>query len=147
MNIVKISKDNHLFFVTFLAFEMCDERFTSSALQSFSEISQVGMEGSKFSGYLRIDSSDVKNYCSQESFSEELRSGIFNKVVMKIPNSISGDLNEIMEIKLGIYLFSFSITQYERDSAHNFEMIEDLNIIPNEEKIGRLVDLKIKVIE
>jgi hypothetical protein len=82
---------------------------------------------------------------------------------MKIPDSITGDLNENVYITEGSFKFKFKIIKYERDGNHSFEvftiakhgpehdcnpeLIEELSSIPEDEELGRYVDLKITFVK
>ena len=58
-----------------------------------------------------------------------------------------GDLADQCTLKKGGYKFSFHIKNYERDSAHNFEIIssDELDNILEDEELGRVVYLTITI--
>ena len=139
----KIAKENHAFFFIAVGMAMCKSNFVSAVLDSFYEPALYGIENSMNSGYVRIDSTDIEKF--QAGFIDAVRAGILGKVAREVPYSVRGELNTEAEVIHGIYKFSFRVSQYERDGEHNFEIVEDLTFLPNDEKIGRLVELKITI--
>ena len=96
-------------------------------------------------GYIRVDSTAIgKEFL--HGFINAVQEGLIGEIVKNIPHSVLGELNEKTEVIQGIYRFSFKISGYERDSEHSFEVVDDPIILPENERIGRVVDLKITVI-
>jgi len=147
MDTDQISRNNHSFYYGCVGLEMCEGLFIEAVLQSFDEPALYSIENENYAGYVNIDSTDIKNRCTHGSFMDAIRNGIISRVGMKIPRSITGDLNTEVEIIEGIYKFAFHISKYERDAAHRFEEITDPSSLPDDEQLGRFVDLKITIAE
>lgn len=155
MDANKIAKDNHMFYYVAVGQRMCDGDFTSATQESFFEPAQCSIEGDNFSGYIRIDSTNIIKPDSKGSERESLRKsfmsavhqGICGSVAMRIPRSITGEMNTEAVVTHGIYKFSFKISKYERDSDHDFEEVKDPLPLPDGERLGRFVDLKITIVQ
>jgi hypothetical protein len=126
---------------------MCTEKFIDVVLDSFDEYAQYGVPEGNYSGYIRIDSTEIKKDCSHRSFADAVRAGIMWDVARSIPRAKLGEMNTETEVILGIYKFQFKIVQYERDSDHNFELVDDPTTLPDDEHLGRVVDLKITLVQ
>lgn len=149
MKLDKIARDNHAFFFAAVGMALCSPSAKEALLQSLygDGLMQYGIEQGEQSGYLRIDSTDIINQCSHGSLAERVREGVLAKVAMKIPyGGIVGDLNDKAEVIQGSYKFSFQIAQYERDRDHEFEMVDDPSLLPDDEQLGRLVEMKITIV-
>ena len=140
----KLAKENHAFFFTAVGMAMCKSNFVSAVLDSFYEPALYGIEGPINSGYVRVDSTDIKSKF-QAGFVDAVHAGILGKIARDVPYSVRGELNTEAEVIHGIYKFSFRVSQYERDGEHNFEIVDDPTFLPNDERIGRLVELKITI--
>ncbi len=147
MDMNQVAKDNHAFYYCAVGLEMCSELFAQAVYYSFDEPTLYGITGGNQPGYINVDSTDIKNMCTHGSFKDAVRDGILNKVANKIPNSITGILNTKVLIIEDIYRFSFCITKYERNREYGFEIVEDPSSLPTNEQLGRLVNLKITIIE
>ena len=133
----KIAKENHAFFFIAVGMAMCKSNFVSAVLDSFYEPALYGIENSMNSGYVRIDSTNIISKF-QAGFIDAVRAGILGKVARDVPYSVRGELNTEAEVIHGIYKFSFRVSQYERDGEHNFEIVDDQTLLPDDERIGRL---------
>ena len=144
-----ISRDNATFFVVAVGMSLGMGYFAQAVLDSFREISQFPTDNAGYPGYIRIDSSAIRKEKEERwyEFVEKIRGGLLPKVSYGFSSvtDFKGDLAEQVLIKEGGYIFSFHIKQYERDVAHRFEIInpEDLDGIPEKEKLGRVVHLAI----
>lgn len=151
MEMDKVARDNHAFYYVTIGMVLCEERAKSVVLSSLYNregTAQLGIECGDRSGYLRVDSSDVVQQCSQGCLAEKIQSGILGKIARQISfGGIKGKLNDEAEAIHDSFKFIFKITEYERDSKHGFEKVEDLLTIPSNEKLGRLVVLKIMMTE
>ena len=145
MDANQVARDNHAFFYVAVGQSMCEEVFAVAILHSFDEPAQYGIESDNFSGYIRIDSTDIKKNCTHENFANAMRQGICGDVAMRIPRSLTGEMNTEVVVTHGIYKFSFKISKYERDSNHDFEEVEDPLSLPDGERLGRFVELKITI--
>ena len=146
MDMNKVARDNHAFFFAAVGMALCSPSAKEALLRSLYDNGsmQYGIEQGEQSGYLRIDSTDIISQCSHGSLAEKVHEGILGKVAMKIPyDGIKGELNEEAEVIQGIYKFSFKIIQYERDREHGFEMVDSPSSLPEDEQLGRLVEMKI----
>ena len=139
MNADQVARDNHTFYYVTVAMAMCDELFASAVIHSFDEPAQYGvMANGRFGGYIRVDSTDVKYRCSPK-----ILANLLDRLITKIPDAITGEMNTDVVIIDDYFKFSFKITKYERNGEHSFEMVEDPTPLPDEEQLGRFVDLKI----
>lgn len=147
MDTNQIARDNHAFFYVAVAGSLCDEVFAGAVLHSFDEPAQYGVEGDHFSGYIRIDGTDIKKNRTHGSFADAVRQGICGRVAMRIPRSITGEMNTEAVVTYGIYKFSFKISKYERDGDNDFAIVEDPLPLPDSEQLSRFVDLKITIVQ
>lgn len=163
MKKITIARDNHATFYVAVGMAMCQENFISAiddAQHYESCKSLFPFKSGDYGGYLEIDLNEIKSACYMagsllgiideiklnDAFHEcihGINSGLLFEVATRVPNSIRGELNELVEICAGIYKFAFKITKYERDNEHSFEIVEDLSSIPEDEKIERFIELKI----
>lgn len=145
----KVARDNVMFFVTVVGMSLGMEYFAQAVLDSSMEESQFPTDNIGSPGYIRIDSSVIKKKGDKywDEFANRIWSGFLKKVSYEFSSEtrFEGDLAEQVIIKNGGYTFSFHIKQYERDSAHGFEIIdpENLGNIPERERLGRVVYLAI----
>jgi|GEM_PF-1399001 len=147
MDMLQVAKDNHAFYFLAVGMAMCEDAFSKAVLESvFSEHKGLyAVEYATYSGYISIDTADIKKQYSQSALADAVRKGVFGDISMKIPYSVKGELNTDVEVTAGIFNFGFNISKYERDSEHNFEMVDDLSLLPEEERLGRFVSLKITI--
>jgi hypothetical protein len=149
-----IISGNQAFFCVAIGMAMFMDDFSSAVFQSFDEPVQYAIETREYSGYVFIDSTNIKNYCKDKKSAEEMRKSFANeinnrlikKIAYDLPYSIKGELADKAKITVGIYRFNFKISKYERDGAHRFEMIKDPSHLPDKERLGRLVRLNIAMI-
>lgn len=141
MDANQVARDNHAFYYVAVAMAMCDDLFASAVVNSFDEPAQYGvpMDG-RLGGYIRVNSIDIKHQCSPK-----ILANLLDRLVMKIPDAITGKMNTDVVLVDGYFKFSFKITKYERGGEHNFEMVDDPLPLPDGEQLGRFVDLKITI--
>lgn len=154
MKTEKVARDNAMFFVAVVGMSFGMEYFAQAVLDSSMEASQFPTDNVSSPGYIRIDSSAIRRNGDKrkgdklwDEFANRIRSGFLGKVSYEFSSAtkFEGDLAERVIIKNGGYTFSFHIKQYERDSAHGFEIIspKDLGDVPESERLGRVVYLTI----
>lgn len=144
-----VSRGNAMFFVVAVGMSLGTEFFAQAALNSSMEMSQFPTDNVGHPGYIRIDSSAIRNRgedCWYE-FVDKIRSGFLASVSYGFSSAteFEGDLAERVTLKKDDYIFSFHVQQYERDSDNGFAIIDpkDLANIPENEKLGRVVYLTI----
>jgi len=142
-----IEKNQGFYCVVIGYIEMLKPLFVEATIRSLFESVQYGVELKDYSGYILIDSTKIKGENSQDNFIKDIQEKILNQVAMKVPYAISGELATDAVVEMKGYKFEFKISKYERDQGHMFEPVDDLEMIPAEEKIGHFVDLKITLIE
>lgn len=144
-----VIQGNQGFFCVALGFSACTSHFKDAVFSSFHEKAQYPVEMGEYTGYIRIDCTDVKAKCSHGSFVEAVRSSLLDMVTVVVPSQIKGELADEAEVVMDGYKFNFKIVQYERDREHNWEIIEpsDLEDIPNKEKLGRVMELVVTIDE
>ena len=146
----KVARENHEFYYVAVAMSLCSTAFPDfgqavvHSLYDESGLAQFGVEFSHYSGYIRIDTSQIGE-CFREGLANEVWSGIFGRMACAIPSSISGEMNTEVVLREGIYRFTFKIAQYERDAEHGWEIIDDPIPLPDDEKLGRVVNLCITI--
>ncbi|HAV11696.1 MAG TPA: hypothetical protein DCX32_04135 [Candidatus Moranbacteria bacterium] len=147
----KIAHENGLFLILNVGMCLGMRRFAGEVLESFSEkMAQFPTDSAGAPGYIRVDSSAIKEkgYGSWDNFEEREMGGLFEKASYGFSSRtvFEGDLNEKIVIKRDGYEFLFHIREYERDSAHEFEIIkpEELDSVPEGEVLGRVAYLTIK---
>jgi hypothetical protein len=146
----KITRDNGLFFVVTVGMCLGLEYFAQAVLDSFTEDAQFSTDIVGAPGYIRVCSSSIRNNkwekC-RDDFVEKVKNGLLARLTYEFNSAIKveGDLAEKVVIWKDGYIFYFHIGQYERDADHGFEIIEpeDINSIPDDEKLGRVVYLTI----
>ncbi|MCK9378553.1 MAG: hypothetical protein M0P97_00200 [Candidatus Moranbacteria bacterium] len=138
MNTKIIARGNEAFFIANVAPKMFGVEFSQALLYGLRQSVLYGTEG----GYIRINGTSVGIY-GELAGKLRSRENVIAEVAMQIPKNVSGDLSDEIHITHCGHKFSFKITEYERDADHNFRPINDLSIIPDDEKIGRLVELTI----
>ena len=146
MDANRVARDNHAFYYVAVAMSMYEKNFATAVLNSFDEPALFGVEGGSYTGYIHIDSTDIKRNCSHGSFADEIRDGIISKVAMKIPQTIAGEMNTEVTVTQGIWKFSYKITKYERGSEHVFGPIDNPLSLPDGEMLGRFVELRITLV-
>lgn len=152
MNIEKVRRENDMFFLVAVGMSLGTEFFRQAVLESSLEMAQFPTENfsPRYPGYVRIDSSAIRKKGEKfwRKFVTKVRE---ERLLPKVSYGFSsqtefeGDLAEWVTLKEDGYVFSFHIKQYERDSTHMFEIInpEDLEGIPEDEKLGRVAYLEI----
>ncbi len=140
----EIIRGNQGFFCVAVGLTICNKDFPSAVLQSLSdEQVQYGIEMENYSGYILIDSTEIIREFSQRSFADEVQNGILRTLSYELTSRICGELADEAEVAIRGYKFKFKISRYERDMDHVFEVIDNPSRLPNGERIGRFVDLKI----
>jgi len=140
-----IASENHRFYFQVLALAIFDELFLKTVRDSFDEISRYEVKGEKCAGYINIDSADIDRNGLRERFIKLINMCLLGKVAVDISTEIGGELNTEVTIENNGFKFSFKITQYERNGEQGLELIEDPSGLPDDEKLGRVVELKITV--
>jgi len=144
-----VYRDNAMFFVVTVGISICMEYFAHAVFNSSREMAQFPTDNFGNSGYIRIDSSAIreKGESFWFEFVEKIKGGLFSRVSYRFSSItvFEGEFAEQVTLKENGYTFFFHIKQYERDSAHNFLIInsEDVFDIPEDEKLGRVVYLTI----
>ncbi len=152
MDTEKIGAGNLLFYTEAVVAYLSGPDFAQAAFKSLYEPVLCGMEAGAHCGYLHVDARQINRFCSSGSFADAIRKGLLHWIVRRIERlfQANGALNTEATIVDGIWKFDFRITRYERDSDHRFEVIEDaafLADVPDDERLGRYVELKISIIE
>ncbi|MBP9698052.1 MAG: hypothetical protein KBD65_02595 [Candidatus Moranbacteria bacterium] len=145
MDAMEIARDNHAFYYVVVPRHMGKRGFAEAVLESFDEPAQYGIEDRAYSGYIYIDATNVKVECSHGGFADDVAGGLLGRVALKLPRGATGGLNTDVTIVDGVWKFAFRITKYERDGAHGYEPVEDPLPLPDGEKLGRFIELKISV--
>jgi hypothetical protein len=149
MKTEKVARDNAMFFVVAVGMSLGIGYFTQAVLDSSMEESQFPTDSVGSPGYIRIDSSAIRKGGDKfwDEFVNKIRNGLLGRVSYEFSSAteFKGDFAEHVTIEKDDYTFSFHIKQYERDSAHGFEIIdpENLGNIPEGEQLGRVVCLTI----
>jgi hypothetical protein len=149
-----IISGNQAFFCVAIGMTMFLDDFASAVFRSFNETVQYGIEKGEYSGYIVIDSTNVRDdskdigfvEAARNIFAEDINNGLIKKIAYDLPYSIGGELADKAKVTSGIYKFSFKISKYERDGKHRFEMVKDPSHLPDKERLGRLVRLNIAII-
>ena len=145
-----VARDNVMFFVAVVGMSLGIEHFAMAVLESSIEVSEFLADSFGSPGYIIIDSSTVRKKDDNLwlEFVDKIRGGLLTKVSYGFSSAtkFEGDFSEKVTIKNDGYTFSFHIRQYERDSEHGFEIIdsENLDNVPEEEELGRVVYLTIE---
>jgi hypothetical protein len=148
--IEKIAHENGLFLILRVGMCMGMKYFAKVVFDSFNEMSQFPTDNVGAPGYINIDSSAIqkKGRGSWDEFEEKICEGLLEKASYGFSSrtEFEGDLNEKVTIKRDGYEFLFHIKEYERNSAHGFEIIkpEELGSVSEDEELGRVVYLTIK---
>ncbi len=145
MDAIQVARDNHAFYYVVVPWHVCKRQFAQAVLESFDEPAQYGIEDGAYSGYIYIDATNVKFECSHGSFADDVADGLLGRVALQFPCGATGGLNTDVTIVQGIWKFDFRITKYERDGPHGYEPVEDPLPLPDGEKLGRFIELKISV--
>jgi hypothetical protein len=116
--------------------------FRGAVLDGLWEESQYPFELNDCSGYIRMDFSPL---IGREEFRDAVNSGLLGKVALKIPHRPDGDLHERTIVESSPWRFTFTITQYERDGAHEWEMVDDPLPLPDDEVLGRLIVMSVEL--
>lgn len=146
----KIAYDNGLFYILAVGMSMGMGHFANAVLDSAFEMSQYPTDNEGKPGYIRIDSSAIRKGGEQVwfKFIDSVKQGLLPRVSYGFSSAteFEGDLSEKVTIKRDGYEFAFHIREYERSSAHDFEIIgpEKLEEIPEDEELGRVVYLIIR---
>lgn len=148
-----VARENATFFVVAVGMSLGTEYFARAVLDSSMEMAQFPTDNVGNPGYIRIDSSAIRKKKDDfwYEFTDKVMSGFLASVSYEFSSKtkFEGDLAEKVTLKKDEYKFSFHIKQYERDSAHGWEIVnpEDLQSIPDEEKLGRVAYLTIELDE
>ncbi|MEI6649850.1 MAG: hypothetical protein WCL23_00255 [Candidatus Moraniibacteriota bacterium] len=128
---------------------MIKDDFLSAVLRSITDPAQYGIEDDSFSGYILIDATDISKKGYRSDFINKVKGdvNICGQVSRKIAGSVTGDMNTDAEVTIDSYRFQFKITKYERDRDHEWVMVEDPLPLPEEEVLGRFVELTITYVE
>lgn len=148
-----IVTDNAYFFILVVGMTLGIDMFSQSILESYGDENSVlfptDIVNRTRLGYVKVDLSIVRN--SWPDFIEKIKGGLFSRASYEFSSAtkFEGDLYEKVSFEKNGYQFSFEITEYERDQAHEFKRVsrEKLSDIPEEEALGRLVCLTITPIE
>jgi len=152
-----IARMNHAFYFGAVGMELCGSDAFDAVKYSLDHEGKalMGIEIGDLSGYLEIDTTAlISDYPDDKqlarAFASAVNDRILGRVAHKIPYGkvIKGDLNDEVEIVEGIYKFNFKITKYERDRNHDCVLVDDpetLSSIPDDEILGRNVELKITI--
>ena len=148
----KIAHDNGLFMILMVGMCLGMGYFSNEILNCrFEKFAQFPTDNAGAPGYIRVDYTAIKELGRdhQEVFEQQVQNGLFEKLSYGFSSrtEFEGDLNEKTTIKRDGYEFLFHIKEYERDSAHGFEMVgpEELCNIPEEEELGRMVYITVKL--
>lgn len=150
MDKMNVAYDNGLFYILAVGMCMGMGPFARKTLDSAFEMSQYPTDNEGKAGYIRIDASAIRKDSEQAwlTFANKVNQGLLPMVSYGFGSrtEFEGSLNEKVTLKRDGYEFDFHIKEYERDSAHDFEIIgpEKLGEIPEDEELGRLVYLVIK---
>ena len=153
MNERKVAQDNAMFFVIAVGMSFGTEYFAHAVLDSFMDISQFPTDNVGYPGYIRVNSSPIKERGKEEwfKFGDKVQNGFLTKVSYEFSSAtkFEGDYSEKVVIEKEGYLFSFHIKEYERSSDYNFVIInpEMLVDVPEDERLGRVVYLTISLLE
>lgn len=144
-----VIQDNQGFFCAGLGFSACTSHFKEAVFNSFREKAQYPVEIGEYTGYIRVDCTDIRARHLHESFIDAVRNSLLDMVTTAVPSRIKGDLADEAEVIMDGYKFNFKIVQYERDREHGWEIIEPsgLNDIPNKEKLGRVMEMIVTINE
>lgn len=149
MEAAKIARGNYAFFYVGVGMALCGEDFQQIVRESIyasDNIAQFSICGAMYEGYIQVDSGDVVRNCSHGSLcdDQDLRD-LLGKVARKIARSVKGEMNTDATVTGDGYMFDFKITKYERDKAHDFEIVGNPLLLPDDEILGRFVELKISM--
>ena len=153
MKIENVANGNTMFFVATVGICIGMEYFSHTVLNSSLEASQFPTDKIGGPGYIKVDSSAIrkKGEYNWYEFTEKIRKDLLGNVAFGFSSAtkFDGDFAEKVTIKKDGYVFCFHVKQYERDQDHNFQFInpEDLDTIPEDEALGRVVYLTIKLDE
>jgi len=145
----KIASKNKMFYGLILSSLSENKDSPLLVAHSLFEPQQFVTESIIIPGYLKIDSTQIKNSCCRDNFLVALAEGILTRISFKAYSSVeSGFATKIDVIESG-YRFEFEITGYERNQTHEFKPVsfEELSDVPDDEKIGHFCELTITVIE
>lgn len=147
MDAMQIARDNHAFYYVVVPRHMCKSGFADVVCESLATSSptQYGIEDRSYSGYIVVDAIDIRRDCASGEFLDAVDNGLLGEVALKFPRGATGGLNTEVTILHGIWKFAFKITKYERDGANGYEPVEDPLPLPDGEKLGRFIELKISV--
>lgn len=146
---IEVARGNHAFYYVVVPMAMCNRSFAQAFLDGLYRDGQpvlFPIEHSQFSGYVEIDTTDIRRNCSHGSMADAIRDGMLGDVALKMPRHAEGEMNTDVTIIHDIYKFQFNISKYERDGAHGYEPIEDPNLAEDGEKLGRFANLKVTIV-
>ena len=144
---IRIATDNYAFYSLAIKMEMFQDSFVQAVLKSVRETVLYDIT-QQSSGHIGIYCSEIRRKKLAEEFSLAIYNDLLGKVAEKIPDSISGrGMNTRVSVVVGRFRFDFCIFRYERDSEHRFGVVEDATSLPEDEHLGRFVNLRISVVE
>lgn len=148
----KITRGNVDFFKNTIAPTLQNSFFIQAVLGSIHREREFPTDITGKPGLILIDSSDMDShdrFC-QICFFQQVRSNLLRNVASKFngPLIFKGELCEKLTFKESGYLFAFEVSRYRRSFQHRFKEISasDLEKIPNDENLERIVCLKIELI-
>jgi hypothetical protein len=148
MDSITVARNNRLFYYVPVMMSMIKNAFLKVTLHSVTNPALYGIEYDDFSGYVLIDATDIPDEWKSD-FMDKVKGDydICGQVSRKIAGSVTGDMNTDAEVAIDSYRFCFRITKYERDRNHEWVMVEDPLSLPEEEALGRFVELTITYVE
>lgn len=146
MDLYQVARDNHALYCAVVPLHMCKRLFASAVLESLDQPVLYSVEHNVYSGYILINTTDIEMNHSQERFTREVLAGLLGRVALEFPRTPTGEMNTDVTVVYEIWKFTFKITKYERDSAHRYEPVEDPLPLPDGEKLGRFIELKITIV-
>ena len=141
----RVARDNHACYLTAVGPTLCSSDFKKEILNS-PEYGYNIRYGNISAGDLSciiVDCSNLDVFSSFGSFATKVKEGILGQVATRALCELTGNLNEKAVIEDSGFKFNFEIIEYERDSTHNFEIINDPMQVPVEENLARIVKLSI----
>ncbi len=142
MDKAEIADNNDLFLCTLLGLIITHKDFKGAVLESLYEESQYPFELNGCYGYISIDTSSIG---SKGAFTEDINLGLLGQVALKLPHRADGDLHSHVSVKTALWRFTFSITKYERDQAHEWVMVDDPLPLPDGEILGRYIVMSVSL--
>ncbi len=137
MEKVAVARTNHVILCTLLRLILAQQDFKRVMWHGiFDAPPQYTFERSGLNGYIRFDTSLV---ISKGALAEDIDKGLFRQLATNIPQTALGEMNEQILVMSDLWRFTFTITQYERDSEHGYKMVDDPLLLPDNETLGRVI--------